>query len=83
MWYQNRTAFLAWCTAAWDLTGFFIDGVLTALVGDDTTCTHETIVQVPMQIPFILGILVFGDPALVKEIQKPKQYVVRKGIATA
>ncbi len=68
----NRFGFLAWAAVVWGAAGFTVDGVLTAMVGDDTTWTHEAALQMALQFPFMIGILVFGIPALVREIRRPK-----------
>lgn len=64
-WQTHRFGFLAWCAVVWGVVGFAIDGVLTSMVGDDTTWTHAFGLQAFLQFPFMLGILVFGVPTLI------------------
>lgn len=72
-WDQNRFGFLAWCAVVWGAIGFAIDGVLTAMVGDDTTWTHAFGLQAGLQFPFMLGLIFFGLPALVNEVRRPRR----------
>lgn len=65
-WAANPFAVLAFCAVLWGGIGLFLDGVLTAFVGDDTTWTHHPALQAALQSPYMLGGLILGPLALVR-----------------
>ncbi len=81
-WRTNPYAVLAWCAIAWGAAGFFLDGILTAFVGDDTTWTHAFGLQAALQFPFMFGILIFGALAGIRRMSLRRRATTPQRVPT-